>query len=364
MANISRRGFLQTSMLTAAALAAKPAFSQGRRKVTFTLPFLAEGNNAYVFVARAKGYWDELGLDVQVSRGAGSVASAQAVAAGKFQFGLAVPSAAIQQAAKGLPVTAIASAGYDATMGICLLDSSPIKSAKELKGKKMATVVTSGEHPFLPLFAQRAGFDIKDIELIQTDPNVRQRLLTSGQVDCLSGFAGSFIPPLISQGYAAHAILYSQYGITLYNNALLTQPDMVAKEPKLCADITTGLVKGIKYLLLEPEDSLKLFLKQVPEAGLTPAGIEQVRLGIGIFANTMLFDIASKNPLGYAAPDDYAEMIDLNMKYVASPGDKAPKVSDVLSNDFLSKVPLTPEEWKKAAANAAPFKKYLTAKAT
>jgi NitT/TauT family transport system substrate-binding protein len=362
MAYLLRRDFLQSSLLAASALAARPALSQERRKISFVLPFLAEGNNAYTFIARAKGYWDELGLDVQISRGAGSVASAQAIGAGKFQFGLAVPTAAIQQAAKGLNLVAIASAGYDATMGICLLESSPIRSAKELKGKRLATVVSSGEHPFLPVFAQRAGFDIKDVELVQTDPNVRQRLLLSGQVDALSGFAGSFIPPLVSQGHAAHALLYSEYGMTLYNNALLTQPEMVAKEPKLCADITSGLVKGIKYILLEPDDSLKLFLKEVPEAGLTPASIEQVRLGMGIFANTVLYEAAMKNSLGYAAPADYAGMIDLVMKYVASPGDKAPKVSDVMSNDFIGKLVLTPDEWKKATANAAPFRKYLTTK--
>jgi len=363
MANFSRRSFLQASLLAASCLAARSAISQERRKVSFTLPFLAEGNNAYVFVALAKGYWDELGLDVQVSRGAGSVASAQAIATGKFQFGLAVPTAAIQQAAKGLPIVSIASAGYDATMGICVLDNSPIRTAADIKGKRVGTVVTSGEHPFLPLFAQRAGFDIKDVQLVQTDPNVRQRLLISGQIDCFSGFAGSFIPPLIAQGHSAHALLYSQYGMTLYNNALLTTPEMLAKEPKLCADITMGLLKGIKHVMLEPEDSLKMFLQKVPEAGLTPAGVEQVRLGIGIFINTMLADIAYKNPLGYAAPDDYAEMIDLHMKYVASPGDKAPKTADLMSDDFLGKLTLTPDEWKKAQANAAPFKKYLAPKA-
>lgn len=367
MSKLTRRRFMASMVAAPAVLAAPaviiPARSQGKRKISFTLPFLAEGNNAYAYVAKAKGYWDELGLDVTISRGYGSVAAAQAIAAGKFEFGLTVPTASIQQAAKGLGLVAIASAGYDATMGICLLDSSPIHKPKDLEGKKMASVVTSGEHPFLPAFAQVTGFDLKSVEIIQTDPNVRQRLLTTGQVDCMSGFAVSFIPPLISQNHQAHAMLYSQYGLTLYNNALIARPAMVEKEPKLCADMAAGLIKGMKYMLLEPEDSIKLFVKQVPETALAQGGVERTRLGIGICANTILFDQALKNGLGHSAPADYEEMTDLVMKYVASPEDKAPKLKDVLSNDFIGNVTFTPEEWAKAKANAEPFRKYLSEKA-
>ncbi|MEP9355776.1 ABC transporter substrate-binding protein [Xanthobacter sp. KR7-65] len=367
MLKLTRRGFMG-SMLAAPAVLAAPAIigsahSQEKRKITFTLPFLAEGNNAYVFVAKAKGYWDELGLDVTVSRGYGSVAAAQAIAAGQFQFGMAVPTAAIQQAAKGLGLVAIASAGYDATMGICLLNSSPIHAPKDLAGKKMASVVTSGEHPFLPAFAKITGFDLKSVEIVQTDANVRQRLLTTGQVDCMSGFAVSFIPPLISQNYEAHAMLYSNHGLTLYNNALLTQPATLEKEPKLCADVAAGLLKGLKYTLLEPEESIKLFAKEVPETTLSPGGLERTRIGIGICSNSALFDVAQKNGLGYASESDYGEMIDLVMKYVAGPSDKAPKVKDVMSNDYIGKLMLTPEEWTQAKAKAQPFVKYLAEKA-
>lgn len=364
---LTRRGFIG-AMLAGSSVLAAPAIitsahSQEKRKIAFTLPFLAEGGNAYAYVAKAMGYWDELGLDVSISRGYGSIAAAQAIANNKFQFGLAVPTASIQQAAKGLGLVAIACAGYDATMGICLLDGSPIKTPKDLAGKKLASVVTSGEHPFLPAFAKLTGLDMKSVDIVQTDPNVRQKLLVTKQVDAMSGFAVSFIPPLISQGYQAHSMLYSDYGLTLYNNTLLTQPAMLEKEPKLCSDMAAGLVKGMKYALLEPEKSMELFLKEVPEARLTKGGEERIRLGLGIFANSMLHPVAEKKPIGYSVPDDYDEMIELVMKYVAGADDKAPKMKDVMSNDFIGEVTFTPEEWKKAKANAEPFRKYLTEKA-
>jgi ABC-type nitrate/sulfonate/bicarbonate transport system substrate-binding protein len=350
---------LAGSVLAAPMIMSRRVHSQERRKISFTLPFLAEGGNAYAYVAKAQGYWDALGLDVAISRGYGSVAAAQAIGAGQFQFGLAAPSAAIQQAAKGVPLVSLACAGYDATMGICLLKDSPIHKPKDLEGKRMASVVTSGEHPFLPVFAEMTGFDMKTVNIVQTDPNVRQRLLVTGQVDCMSGFAVSFIPPLVSQGFEARAMLYNDFGLTLYNNALLTQPEMVNKEPKLCADIASGLLQAIKFTMLNSEEAIKLFLQQVPEAGISATGVEQIRLGVGIFNNSMLHEPAFKNSIGYAVPKDYETMTDLVMKYVAAPGEKPPKIGDLLTNDFIGKLTFTPEEWAVAQANAKPYRKYL-----
>lgn len=356
----TRRGFL-IGALAAPIVMAHRAHSQERRKITLTLPFLAEGNNAYAFVAKANGYWDELGLDVSISRGYGSVAAAQAIGAGQFQFGFAVPTAAIQQAAKGLPLVSIACGGYDATMGICVLKNSPIRTPKDLEGKKMASVMTSGEHPFLPAFAEAAGFDVKKVDIVQVDPNVRQRLLLTGQVDCMSGFAGSFIPPLVSQNHEARSMLYSSFGLTFYNNALLTRPETVEKEPKLCADMASGMLRAVKFIMLNPDEAIKLFVKQVPEVSLSPTGVEQIRLGVGIFNNTMLRDTVLKNSIGYAAREDYETMTSMIMKYLVAPGDKAPKVGDLMTNDFIGKLAFSPEEWSTAQANAAPFRQYLGA---
>ena len=359
MAVISRRTF-GAGAIAAPFLSLTGAHGQDKRKVSLTLPFLAEGSNAFAFVAKANGYWDEAGLDVQVSRGSGSVVAAQAVGAGQFQFGLAAASSGIQIAAKGLPLVALACCGYDGTMGICVLDSSPVKSPKDLVGRKLASTVGSGEYPFLPLFAQRAGFDLDKVQRVQTDANVRQRVLVSKDVDAISGYAISFIPPLVSQKNAVRAMLFSHYGMTLYNNVLLTRPETLRDERKLCADVTAGLLKALKFIMLDPDAAMKAFIKLVPETGLSPASLEQLRLGVGIFNVDMLFDPARQDGLGAISPADYDAMTDLVMTYVASPGDSRPKASGLFTNEFVGGLRLTADEWTKAESLAAPFRTYLS----
>src|SRR6202035_5693813 len=68
---------------------ATPAISQGAIKVSFTTSWIPEGPNLFAYVARDKGFWKKVGLDVGVARGSGSGAAAQAVSAGTFHFGMA-----------------------------------------------------------------------------------------------------------------------------------------------------------------------------------------------------------------------------------------------------------------------------------
>ena len=83
-------------------------FAQTKKAVHFTLPWVAEGSNLFTFVAKGMGFWEKHGLDVDIARGSGSVAAAQAIGEGRFDFGMASPSAAILQTVKGLPMVALA----------------------------------------------------------------------------------------------------------------------------------------------------------------------------------------------------------------------------------------------------------------
>jgi ABC-type nitrate/sulfonate/bicarbonate transport system substrate-binding protein len=134
---ISRRGVL-AGAAAGAALLPLPAIAQSRA-VKFTLSWVAQGSFAYVYVARAKEIMKARGIDFDIARGFGSIASAQAVAGGQFDFGLVAAPPLILSVVKGLPLIALATCDYDATMGVGVLDSSPIVKPQDLAGKKIAS---------------------------------------------------------------------------------------------------------------------------------------------------------------------------------------------------------------------------------
>jgi NitT/TauT family transport system substrate-binding protein len=360
---LSRRAFLRRTAGASAGLAtglAMPFIAHADTEVTLTLPWVAEGTNLVAFVAKGNGYWSKNGLNVTISRGYGSVAAAEAVGAGKFNFGLAAASAGIQQSAKGLPIIHIACTGYDATMGVAVLEDSPIQSPKDLEGKQMASTITSGEYPFLPIFAKNAGFDLTTVKSVAVDPNVRERLLIEHKVDAVSGFAMSMAPVIAAAGAKARFMLYSKYGLPLYHNTLMTQPAYYAANTGICEAMAEGLVQAMQDTLLDPKAAAATFFKQVPEMALTSGGAERIRIGLGIYNYQVLYPPARSHGLGYADPKDFEAMTDLVMKYVAGPGDARPKLDDILTNRFVGKLKLSDAQWAQAEAGVSEFKPLLS----
>jgi NitT/TauT family transport system substrate-binding protein len=353
---LSRRAILSSTALAAPTILSSRLRATPLRKVRLTLPWVAEGSNAVAFVAKANGYWADAGLDVDITRGFGSVAAAQAVGAGQFDFGMAAASAGIQQAAKGLPTVSIACLGYDATMSVAVLGDSPAHVPRDLTGKSIGGTVNSGEYPFLPAFAKNADLDLETVKLVQVDPNVRQRVLMERQVDAICGFAISIAPVFVANNKTVRFVPYSAYGLKFYNNAILTRPETLRSDPKLCEAMAKGFIKAAKFCLLQPQEAVALFLKQVPEAALAANGPKQIETGLGIFAMTGIGAPAQQHGIGRTEAADYAGMTDLVMKYLGAAGDKAPDPSDLFTNDFVGDVKLTAEEWAQAETHVKEYR--------
>ena len=139
------------------------------RTVKFTLAWLAQGSSAFLYAGREKGFFKSRGIDLQLSRGFGSLAAAQAIASGQFDFGIVIGAPLILMITKGLPLQSLGTFDYDAMMGVGVLANSDIKSPKELAGVKIGTVPASAESPFLPAFAQKVGVDPSKLDVVSVD---------------------------------------------------------------------------------------------------------------------------------------------------------------------------------------------------
>jgi len=357
---MTRRQLLGAAAMGAAAAGgiAMPAIAQ-QRNVTFTLPWVPEGPNLNTFVAKANGYWSKAGLNVDIAKGTGSVAAAQAIGNGRFQFGIAAATAGLQQAALGLPIVQISCCSYDAFMALVTLSDSGVASPRDLAGKKLASTTSSGDFPFLPAFAANAGLDLSKVEILQVDPNVRQRLLIEKQVAAISCFAPSVVPGYIANGFSPKVILYSRFNLPLFGNALFTQQALLEKEPEFCGAIAEGLNEATKFVLLKPDESLDIFFKANPEMALAKGARELTKLALDFFRYSVVRDAAKQHGIGYAPPDDYKTMTDLVMKYVA-PNEKRPDLEKVVSNKFAGGVKLTDAEWNSIQPSFADIAKLLT----
>jgi ABC-type nitrate/sulfonate/bicarbonate transport system substrate-binding protein len=357
---MTRYGMTRRAALAAgAAMLATPALAQ-MTKVKFTLPWLAEGNYVYLIGGKAKGIFAKHGIDIDISRGYGSMAAGQAIAGGQFDFGTMVLSPCILLVAKGLPLMALSTMDYDAGMGVGVLADSGITTPKMLAGKKIGDVPTSAEFPFFPAYAAKAGFDIKSIDFVNTDAKVLERVLSEKQVDAMTGIASSSLPIFISKNIGVRWMLYSSAGMPSYGTGLVTTKAMWAKDQHLCVTMAEAACEALGYALTNPDEARDLFLKAMPEMALNPGVKAFLRVGMGLHDYAVAKPVAKEHGLGYADPAVLQGMTDLVMTYLGTPDMKKPVLEDWYQPGLGGKVKLTPAEWKTVDARTAEFGKFLS----
>lgn len=363
--SVSRRQFVQgTGVGIASILAsgvAPMAFAKTMKEITFTQSWIPNGGSAWIYTAAAKGYFKKRGIDIKISRGFGSTASAQAVGQGKFNFGISSAPTAMLQTVKGIELAYLACCSYSSSMGAVYLKDSGIKSPKDLEGKKCGSVVKSGEYPFLPIFAKNAGFDWSKVDVVQVDNKIRTGVMLQKKVDFITGFASSIVPDVTVKGYDVGTFLYDDYNLPFYGYMLVTQPEMYTKEKMLCEAVTEATMEGIKYQMLNHEEAAEIFFKAIPEAGLTAGKRKQFDVETDLYTHVQTRPEITSTGLGSVDMKKYQQMVDLVMQNLGKPGDTAPDLNKIMHLDEMvdNKFKISASELAKIKTLGAPGAKAL-----
>lgn len=357
---LSRRTVLKGGAATAAMGAiGAPAIAQ-TRKVNFTLAWLPTGQYCYLSCANQLGFWKKRGVEVEVSRGYGSLAAIQAIAQGKFDMGTAATSAILLSVLKNLDLQISLTHGYDSSMGILVPANGPIKTPKDLEGKKIGVTAAGGDTPFLPAYYRLVGVDPSKVTQVSLDSQVIERSVMSGGVDCMVAFGMSSIPNFMIQNFPTRLMSFDDVGLNFYWINTICRSEYLQKNPEIVAAVNEGMMEGMKYTMLNLEDAIERHLKQYPEIAMSNNGKLFTELGGGMVATSISGEEAKKNFLGYTDFDKIAKMAALVKQFTAAPGDREPPpVASYASNKHGGSITLTAQEWDKVKANTAKYAKML-----
>ena len=146
---------------------------------------------APVYLGQKKGFFGKRGLKLKMATAQGGAAIVPGVVSGQFQFGFSnVTSLLIAQtpgrAGQGRSPTAIASTGVAGKdfCGVAVKKDSPIKSAKDLEGKKVAVnTLKNISDTAVRESVRKAGGDPDKVKFVELAFDQMPAALDSGQVD-------------------------------------------------------------------------------------------------------------------------------------------------------------------------------------
>jgi len=297
---------------------------------------------------------------VDITRGYGSMAAIQGISTGKFDYGGAATGAVILGNARGLKLKLVGTQGYDAGLCILVPANGPIKTPKDLAGKKIGVTAAGGDTPFLPAYCRAAGVDYSSLTVVSLDSQIIEQSVINGSVDCMIAFAMSSIPNFVTQDFPVRLLRFGDYGLNFYWVNTLVSESVMAKDPKRAADIQAGLMEGLKWSMLNPEETVERHLKEHPELAITKNGKLFTELGVGMVAAINAVPETETHGLGYTDIKSIDEQSALVQKAIFKPSDPAPPAAEsYVVNLPQGVVTLTPDEWKMVRQKTAKYSKML-----
>jgi NitT/TauT family transport system substrate-binding protein len=246
-------------LLLAGTLAAVSAAGAAKEKVRLAVGS-RPGNLVYLQIdlARALGYFEQEGLDVNTQYFDGGTPAAQALASKAYDFSANSIDHAIKLRETGSELVMVAS--FIDLPGVTLVvrkDLRPqIRSTRDLKGRRVGvTAIGAGTHVLAASVLHNAGYSLQDVEIVPvgsgnsliaamvekridvamaTDPTTT-RLLLSGEGSILLDMTGPDETGLIFNG---------PYQFT----GLMTRPDVIRDHPALVQAMVNAIVKANRFI--------------------------------------------------------------------------------------------------------------------
>ncbi|HWJ72221.1 MAG TPA: ABC transporter substrate-binding protein [Kaistia sp.] len=301
--------FAALAMMGAVTLS--PALAQDLKKVHLRLAYITGGVDAPTFVAAAKGYFKEQGLDVEIVDGNGSTGTIQAVGSGDFDIGIASlgATAQAQQASGANDIIAVAGLLQKDPSSIVALKGSGIVKPKDIEGKRFGTDAGNLQDGMITAFAEANGIDMSKVETIIINSGEQVALL-KGDIDFVNVWANPDGDKIAKVKPIEKPILFADYGVNILGSSVIVRKDYLAKNPEVVRGFLAALTKGKADVDKDPEGAADIIMAARPDSD------RDIILGeIKVMPNYRQTAASKGKPFGWVAPEDIKQTISLLEKY-------------------------------------------------
>ena len=236
--------------------------------ITFVLDWTPNTNHTGVYVAIAKGYFDEAGLDVTVVQPPDDGAEVL-VASGQAQFGVSFQDT-MADALSGdtpLPLTAVAAVAQHNTSGIVSRKGEGIDRPRGMEGHSYATWEWPVEQATVRQVVEADGGDFSKVKLIPSTVTDEVSALQSKSVDAIwifYGWAGVACEQAgLDIDYFAFADIDPVFDY--YTPVIIAGDTFLKEQPETAKAFVGAMAKGYAYAAEHPREAADILMTAVPE---------------------------------------------------------------------------------------------------
>ena len=281
--------------------------------VTLTLNYLAGGPNSGFMLAKERGYYEEVGLDVEIQEGQGSATTASVVAQGNSEFGYADGPASMQVASQGGDLVIVAPVLQTNGFSIMSLTDTGITDVADLEGKSVAVQPGTAQSNLFNAVLAANDVDPASVEIVNIDPSALVGSLIGGQVDAITAGADSQGVALRDQGAEINEILYKDAGVPTVGLSMIVQESWASENAELVSAFVEASLRGWDDARNEPEAAAAATLAAFPASGSEEAFVKQLDVDIPLLCSP------GAEALGKFPQENWDRTYDLLVEYLELP---------------------------------------------
>lgn len=242
-----------------------PAAATALTPVSLGLGYIPSVQFAPFYVAQAKGFFAQQGLDVQFQHGI-ETDFLKLVGVNQMQFAVGSGDQVILGRAQGLPLTYVLAWYRQFPVAVMSLAEQGLDTPQALEGKRVGIPGMFGASLVAwKALVYAAGLDESQVTL-ESIGFTQPAAVSEGRVDAALDYVANGPVQLRLAGRDLNVMRVSDY-IDLPSNGLITNEQTIVENPELVQRMSNAVLAALRYTLDNPDEAFAISLEAVPEAG-------------------------------------------------------------------------------------------------
>lgn len=251
------------TLALAIALGLAAGSAQAADKLTVLLEWFVNPDHAPLVVAKERGLFEKAGLDVELLPPADPSIVPRAVASGQAEVGIHYQPNLYLDHDAGVDLVRFGTLVETPLNSVTVLADGPIKSLKDLAGRKVGFSVPGFEQVMLGRMMENAGVKAEGVEFINVNFALTASLI-SGQVDAtIGGYRNFEHTQMKLEGKEGLAFYPEENGVPVYDELIyVTRADLL--DDDRLKRFLGAVEEGAIWLTNHPDEAWQLFIRAYP----------------------------------------------------------------------------------------------------
>jgi putative hydroxymethylpyrimidine transport system substrate-binding protein len=271
------------------------------QQLTLMLDWVPNADHAGIYQALADGDFAKAGLNVHVQVPSDPATPLKLLAAGKIDAAISYEPEVLLSRNQGLALVSVAAIVQRPLTSIVSIGSKHIKTAAQLRGKRVGDAGIPYQHAYLTTILAHAGVPASAVKEINVGANLVPAMLSSRVDATLGSFWNVEAIQLAALHKRPNVIHMEQVGVPDYDElVLVVRKDTIVNHPDVVRRFVQAMARGYEAVRRDPQTAAANLVKA--SSGLDP------KLQLASIKATLpaFFPENPSNPWGWQDPKRWA----------------------------------------------------------